>query len=101
MKGKKKFPYLLGSKWTSQQKTWGWQHFQVVNRRNQGEWVFAELVACCDPGVRFWINAKQLKDRSLWLAGWQPLKQESDITVDARDDTDNIKVILSENYTKS
>ena len=82
MKGKQKFPYLLGSKWTSQQKTWGWQHFQVVNRRNQGEWVFAELVSCCDPGVRFWINAKQLKDRSLWQAGWRALRPVTNITDD-------------------
>ena len=94
MKGKQKFPYLLGSKWTSQQKTWGWQHFQVINRRNQREWVFAELVACCDPGVRFLINARQLKDRSLWQAGWRPLRYVTnitDITDDTTDDTDNIR----------
>jgi tryptophan-rich hypothetical protein len=98
MKNKQKFPYLLGSKWTSQHKTWGWQHFQVINRRNQGEWVFAELVACCDSGVRFWVNAKQLKDRSLWQAGWRPLRPLTNITDDTTDDTDNSKMILSENY---
>ncbi len=41
------------------QKTWGWRHFQVVNRQNRGQWVFAELVASCDPTVRFWINANR------------------------------------------
>ncbi|MDE5079009.1 MAG: TIGR02450 family Trp-rich protein, partial [Trichodesmium sp. St2_bin6] len=45
MPKKQKFPYLLGSKWTATQKTWGWRHFQVVNRKNQGQWVFAEMVA--------------------------------------------------------
>ncbi|VEP17745.1 conserved hypothetical protein [Hyella patelloides LEGE 07179] len=72
---KQKFPHLLGSKWTAQQKTWGWRHFQIVNRKNQGKWVFAEMVASCDPQTRFWINAEQLKDDSLWNPGWKPLKE--------------------------
>ncbi|NEQ33361.1 MAG: TIGR02450 family Trp-rich protein [Leptolyngbya sp. SIO4C5] len=75
MPKKQKFPHLVGSKWTAQQKVSGWRHFQVVNRKNQGEWVFAELVASCDPEVRFWLNAKLLKNRSLWLAGWQTLQE--------------------------
>lgn len=74
--GKKiKFPHLVGSKWTACQKTLGWRHFQVINRKNQGSWVFAEMVASCDPEARFWINAKQLKDRALWQAGWQTLQE--------------------------
>ena len=75
MPRKQKFPHLLGSKWTAQHNTEGWRHFEVVNRKNQGPWVFAELVASCDSSVRFWINAKQLKNKSLWRAGWQPLKE--------------------------
>ena len=74
-KHKQKFPYLLGSKWTSRQKNWGWQHFQVINRKNQGKWVFAEMVASCDPQTRFWINAEQLKDNSLWQSGWKTLEE--------------------------
>ncbi|MGB6297497.1 MAG: TIGR02450 family Trp-rich protein, partial [Rivularia sp. (in: cyanobacteria)] len=35
MAKKQKFPYLLGSKWTSSQKIDGWRHFQVINRKNQ------------------------------------------------------------------
>jgi tryptophan-rich hypothetical protein len=70
--GKQKFPHLLGSKWTARESAFGWRHFQVVNRKNQGELVFAELVATCDPEVRFWINARTLKERRLWQAGWQP-----------------------------
>jgi tryptophan-rich hypothetical protein len=73
MQRKQKFPHLVGSKWTANQKVDGWRHFQVVNRKNEGPWVFAELVAACDPNVRFWINAKLLKQRSLWQAGWQSL----------------------------
>ncbi|TVQ14677.1 MAG: TIGR02450 family Trp-rich protein [Leptolyngbya sp. DLM2.Bin27] len=75
MPRKQKYPHLLGSKWTARQKTEGWRHFQVANRRQEGPWVFAELVASCDPTVRLWINAKQLTNRLLWQPGWQPLNQ--------------------------
>ncbi|MGF1522482.1 MAG: TIGR02450 family Trp-rich protein [Leptolyngbyaceae cyanobacterium] len=76
MPKKQKFPHLVGSKWTARQETLGWRHFQVVNRKNQGELVFAELVAACDPEVRFWINAKGLKNRTLWTAGWRSLHEQ-------------------------
>lgn len=75
MAQKQKYPHLLGSKWTSAQQTWGWRHFQVINRKNEGRWVFAEMTASCDGEVRFWINAKQLKDRDLWQPGWQTLAE--------------------------
>jgi tryptophan-rich hypothetical protein len=73
MARKQKFPHLLGSKWTAREKIDGWRHFQVVNRKDQQGLVFAELRASCDPDVRFWLNAKGLKDRTRWLAGWQAL----------------------------
>ncbi len=75
MAQKQKFPHLLSSKWTAVQKTWGWRHFQVINRKNEGKWVFAEMISSCDNQVRFWINAKQLKDRDLWTPGWVTLEQ--------------------------
>ena len=74
-KTKQRYPHLLGSKWTATQKTWGWRHFQVMNRRNEGKWVFAELVSSCDPDTRFGINAKQLKDKEMWEAGWKTLEE--------------------------
>jgi len=77
MAKKQKFPHLVGSKWTARQKTLGWRHFQVVSRKNQDRLVFAELVAACDPEVRFWINAKGLKNRDLWMAGWQSLQEQA------------------------
>ena len=75
MSKRQKFPYLVGSKWTAMQNTWGWRHFQVINRSKQGQWIFAELVASCDPQVRFWLNAEQLAKRSDWLAGWRSLEE--------------------------
>jgi tryptophan-rich hypothetical protein len=73
MAKKQRFPHLVGSKWTAQHETFGWRHFQVVNRKNENGLVFAELVAACDPDVRFWINAKGLKNRQVWTAGWRSL----------------------------
>ena len=82
MAKKQKFPHLLGSKWTAQQKVLGWRHFQVTNRKNQQRWVFAELVAACDPQARFWINAKLLKNSQLWSAGWQTLNEIEETETD-------------------
>jgi tryptophan-rich hypothetical protein len=76
MPRKQKFPHLLQSKWTAHQTIDGWRHFQVANRKNQGQWVYAEMVAACDPTVRFWVNARLLKDQSLWQAGWQSLQEQ-------------------------
>ena len=91
MQKKQKFPHLVGSKWTAKQKTWGWRHFQVVNRKNQGDLVFAEMVASCDPNVRFWLNAKQLKNRSLWQAGWQSLEEMKEMEEEQQDLGNNQK----------
>lgn len=82
MAKKVKFPHLLGSKWTALQKTWGWRHFQVVNRKNEGEFVFAELVASCDATTRFWLNAQALKDRRLWRPGWKSLQEQAELAPD-------------------
>jgi len=78
MPKKQKFPHLVGSKWTAHQSMMGWRHFQVVNRKNQGMWVFAEMVAACDPAVRFWLNVRLLSDRALWQPGWQSLTEDDE-----------------------
>jgi tryptophan-rich hypothetical protein len=75
MPKKQRFPHLIGSKWTALESTFGWRHFQVANRKNQGEWVYAELVSSCgDPPVRFWLNAHILKDHRRWQPGWTTLQ---------------------------
>jgi len=79
MPKKQKFPHLVGSKWTAHQSMMGWRHFQVVNRKNQGMWVFAEMVAACDPAVRFWLNVQLLSDRALWQPGWQSLTEDDEV----------------------
>ena len=69
-----KFPHLLGSKWTAVQPVMGWRHFQVHNRQERQGVVFAYLQSVCDESVSLWLNARQLKNRQLWLAGWQTLE---------------------------
>jgi tryptophan-rich hypothetical protein len=76
MPKKQKFPYLVGSKWTAAHDTFGWRHFIVTNRKNETNIVFAELKATCDQSVRFWLNAKALKDRNLWQPGWIALAEQ-------------------------
>ncbi len=85
MAKKKKFPHLLGSKWTAVSSTWGWRHFQVINRQEEGKWVFAEMTASCDPQTRFWLNVKQLKDVSIWTPGWKTLAEIRSPVVDDED----------------
>ncbi len=89
MPKKIKYPHLLSSKWTSKQKNFGWRHFQVINRQNESGQVFAEMVSSCDPTVRFWVNAKALKDREQWQAGWQTLKEMGAVA----DETDDLQII--------
>ncbi|ASC69343.1 hypothetical protein XM38_002700 [Halomicronema hongdechloris C2206] len=84
MAKQQKFPHLIGSKWTARTTLQGWRHFHVVNRKNQGSWVFAEIVAACDPTVRFWITAKQLKNKALWQAGWQSLAEQTSYSNEAQ-----------------
>ncbi|WP_199464438.1 TIGR02450 family Trp-rich protein [Acaryochloris thomasi] len=74
---KQKFPHLLGSKWTARETTFGWRHFRVISRKNEGTLVFAELVSACDPSVRFWTSTKSLGDRDLWQPGWKTLKEQA------------------------
>jgi tryptophan-rich hypothetical protein len=86
MPQKQKFPHLLSSKWTARETTFGWRHFQVINRRNEDKWVFAEMMSTCDETVRFWINAKVLTDRRRWMAGWKTLEE-----IQAHDDREQAR----------
>ena len=61
---------IVGSKWTALQRTFGWRHFRVTQKRKQGSEVFALMVATCDEATQLWLNVKNLKDRSRWAAGW-------------------------------
>lgn len=80
MSRKQRFPHLVGSKWTAQKDIFGWRHFQVIDRKDLGALVFAEVAATCDPNIRFWTNARVLQDDEIWLAGWQSITQSSQLS---------------------
>jgi tryptophan-rich hypothetical protein len=56
----------------------GWRHFQVLNRQERQGTVFAELQSVCDPTVRLWVNARQLRNLNLWQPGWLTLQEEGE-----------------------
>lgn len=62
---------IVGSKWTAMEKTFGWRHFVVVQRRKEktGE-AYVLLSATCNKETQLWVNIKNLKDRKSWAAGW-------------------------------
>ena len=72
---KQRFPHLMGSKWTAVKPVMGWRHFQVEARQERSGVVFAHLRSVCDDSVSLWLNAKVLKNRRLWTAGWQTLEE--------------------------
>jgi len=61
---------ILGSKWTTMERTFGWRHFRAVQKKREGSATYVLLVATCDEQTQFWVDAKNLKDRSLFAAGW-------------------------------
>jgi tryptophan-rich hypothetical protein len=75
MKGKQQlfFPHLVGSKWTATQSIQGWRHYQVHAREDRKPFTFALMRSVVDEKVQFWVNAKVLKDRSQWEAGWKEI----------------------------
>ncbi|XP_073388546.1 uncharacterized protein [Physcomitrium patens] len=62
---------IVGSNWTAMERTLGRHHFFVYSkRRGPGKEWFLEMVSACDDTTRLWINAKILRDRERWSAGW-------------------------------
>jgi len=64
----------------SQQKVDGWRHFQVVNRKIRVGGCLRKWLLPVIP--IFWLNAKLLKNRSQWQAGWQSLQEIEEIEGD-------------------
>ena len=61
---------VVGSSWTAMERTLGWRHFRVTQKKKNGKELFVCLEATCDTNVMLWTNIKNLKDRSTWAAGW-------------------------------
>lgn len=61
---------VIGSKWTAMERTFGWRHFRVLQKKGQGKDTFVLMAATCDESTQLWVNMQNLKDRARWASGW-------------------------------
>ena len=59
---------LEKSKWTSLKKLHGWKHYEVINIDKKGNKI--ELFAICEKEKRLIVKKEDLKNKSLWVRGW-------------------------------
>ena len=61
---------LEKSKWTSLKKHSGWKHYEVINIDKKSNKI--ELFAVCEKEKRLIVKKEDLKNKSLWVRGWDP-----------------------------
>ena len=59
---------LEKSKWTSLKKLNGWKHYEVINIDKKSNKI--ELFAVCEKEKRLIVKKEDLKNKSLWVRGW-------------------------------
>ena len=59
---------LEKSKWTSLKRLKGWKHYEVINVDKKNNEV--ELFAVCEKEKRVIVKKEELKNKSLWIRGW-------------------------------
>ena len=59
---------LEKSKWTSLKKYNGWKHYEVINIDKKSNKI--ELFAVCEKEKRVIVKKEDLKNKSLWVRGW-------------------------------
>ena len=59
---------LEKSKWTSLKRLNGWKHYEVINIDEKNNEV--ELFALCEKEKRVIVKKEELKNKSLWIRGW-------------------------------
>ena len=59
---------LKNSKWTSLKKLNGWKHYEVINIDKKSNKI--ELFAVCEKEKRVIVKKEDLKNKSLWVRGW-------------------------------
>ena len=66
------------------ERTLGWRHFHVTDKRRAGQEVFVCMVSTCDSTKKLWMNVGILKSRQAWAPGW--LRKE-ELTAMASEDS--------------
>ena len=59
---------LQKSKWTSLKSLNGWKHYEVINIDKKSNKI--ELFAVCEKEKRVIVKKEDLKNKSLWVRGW-------------------------------
>jgi tryptophan-rich hypothetical protein len=52
------------------ERTLGWRHFHVTDKRRAAGETFVCMVSTCDGSKKLWMNASILKSRQAWAPGW-------------------------------
>ena len=66
---------LEKSKWTSLKKLNGWKHYEVINIDKKSNKI--ELFAVCEKEKRVIVKKEDLKNKSLWVRGWDSKVNEN------------------------
>ena len=66
------------------ERTLGWRHFHVTDKRRAGLEVYVCMVSTCDSTKKLWMNVGILKSRQAWAPGW--LRKE-ELTAMASEDS--------------
>jgi len=66
---------IIGSKWTSLERTLGWRHFRVREMQKIGKLTFLLMAATCDESAMLWIPVDVLRSRNAWASGWLQKQQ--------------------------
>ena len=66
---------LEKSKWTSLKKLNGWKHYEVITIDKKSNKI--ELFAVCEKEKRVIVKKEDLKDKSLWVRGWDSKVNEN------------------------
>ena len=66
---------LEKSKWTSLKKLKGWKHYEVINIDKKNNKI--ELFSVCEKEKRVIVKKEELKNKSLWIRGWDSRMKDS------------------------
>ncbi|QNI84730.1 tryptophan-rich conserved hypothetical protein CHP02450 [Synechococcus sp. PROS-7-1] len=63
--------------WTSRTPREGRRHFRLVLQGGRGAERWVELCSVLNPEVRLRLSWSELRDRSRWDSGWQPIPPDA------------------------
>ena len=80
------------------ERTLGWRHFHVTDKRKTAGETFVCMVSTCDGSKRLWMNSSILRSRDSWAPGWLQ-KEEIAVASGAEDSSVECKACSGEGRT--